>query len=63
MSADELWAAVSLTDGRRIADPFRPTAKLVGLLEFRVAQLNHAGRRLGKRSRRWPRAEAVRPRC
>jgi hypothetical protein len=40
--ADELWAAISLTDGRRIADPFRPTAELVGLLEFRLAQLNHA---------------------
>jgi hypothetical protein len=39
---DKLWAAVSLTDGRRIADPFRPTAELVGLLEFRLAQLNHA---------------------
>ena len=37
--AGELWAAVSLPDGRTIADPFRPSAELVRLLELRAAQL------------------------
>jgi hypothetical protein len=37
--AGELWAVVSLADGRTIADPFRPSAGLVRLLEFRAAQL------------------------
>ena len=40
--AGELWAAVSLADGRTIADPFRRSAALVGLLKFRAAQLGHA---------------------
>jgi hypothetical protein len=42
--AGELWAAVSLADGRTIADPFRPSAELVGLLEFRAAQLANGAR-------------------
>lgn len=37
----ELVAAVSL-DGHAVADPFRPTADLVGLLELRAAQLREA---------------------
>jgi hypothetical protein len=37
----ELAAAVSLA-GHAIADPFRPTADLVGLLELRAAQLSAA---------------------
>jgi len=43
-------AAVSLVDGRTIADPFRPTAELVDLLRMRAAQLTapvEAPRRLG----------------
>ncbi len=32
-------AALSLADGRVVADPFRPTAELVGLLRMRSEQL------------------------
>ncbi len=39
---EEVWAAVSLSDGRAIADPFRPTAQALTLLHVRAAQL--AGR-------------------
>jgi hypothetical protein len=35
----ELWAALSLTDGRRIGDPFRPTAEALALLELRASAL------------------------
>ena len=35
----EVRAAVSLADGRAIADPFRHTAELVDLLRMRAAQL------------------------
>jgi hypothetical protein len=42
--AGELWAAVSLADGHTIADPFRPSAELVDLLELRAAQLTKAAR-------------------
>lgn len=38
-----LVAAVSLSDGRAIADPFRPTADIVGLLHTRAGQLQRAG--------------------
>jgi hypothetical protein len=38
----ELRAALSLTDGAVIADPFRPTAELIELLSTRALQL--AGR-------------------
>jgi len=37
--AGSLVAAVSLSDGASIADPFRPTADIVGLLRMRAAQL------------------------
>ena len=33
----ELWAALCLDDGRRIADPFRPTTDAVALLELRAS--------------------------
>lgn len=36
----ELVAALPLGGGRPVADPLRPTAELVGLLELRAAQLN-----------------------
>lgn len=36
----ELWAALSLPDGRVIADPFRPTLALLALLRERGQQLS-----------------------
>ena len=39
------WAALSLDDGRVVADPFRPTAAAVELLRLRVEQLRAAQRR------------------
>jgi hypothetical protein len=36
---DELWAAFSMLDGIAIADPFRPSGDLVGLLTQRAAQV------------------------
>jgi hypothetical protein len=41
-----LLAALALTGGRVVADPFMPTADLVGLLELRAANIR------GTRSRR-----------
>jgi hypothetical protein len=46
--AGELRAALSLTDGDAIADPFHPTAELVELLCARARQLGGVARR-----RRW----------
>jgi hypothetical protein len=46
----ELWAARSLADGAVVADPFRPTAPLVELLNARARQLSDAGS--GRRSAR-----------
>jgi hypothetical protein len=43
-SDGELRAARSLRDGRAIADPFRPTAGLLALLETRAALLRGAAR-------------------
>ena len=34
-----LWAAVSLSDGTAVADPFRPSGDLVPLLRERARQL------------------------
>jgi hypothetical protein len=48
----ELWAALSLTGGAAVADPFRPTAALVELLRARRAQLAPSTSRLGRRRRR-----------
>jgi hypothetical protein len=36
---DELWAAVSLTDGALMGDPFRPSGELLALLVARARQL------------------------
>ena len=36
----ELLAAVAITGDAAIADPFRPTADLVAMLEMRAAQLS-----------------------
>ena len=45
----EIAAALELHSGRSIADPFKPTAGLVDLLEARAALLRRAalGRRRG----------------
>jgi hypothetical protein len=40
----ELMAAMSLSSGRVIADPFKPTSELRKLLEFRAGQMRHGGR-------------------
>ena len=45
----ELLAALPLGDGRALADPLRPTAELVRLLELRAAQLRGTGRRRSRR--------------
>ena len=39
----ELVAAVPVAGGDALADPFRPTAEVVALLELRAAQLRSAG--------------------
>ena len=41
-SGGELVAAVPLAGGPPLADPFRPTAEIVALLELRAAQLRSA---------------------
>jgi hypothetical protein len=48
-----LVAALSLADGRVLADPFVPTAAVVELLRARARQLNGTAR--GSRARRAPR--------
>jgi len=42
---DELWAAYSVTDGRHVADPLRPSANAVLILAERGAQLRRGPRR------------------
>lgn len=44
-----LRAAISLADGRVIADPFHPTAALVELLRARARQIERAGRTAPRR--------------
>ena len=41
----ELWAAVGLADGATVADPFRPSGALVGLLHARRLQLDEPTRK------------------
>jgi hypothetical protein len=38
----EFWAAVSMDDEHAVADPFRPTANIVTLLQQRARQLRAA---------------------
>lgn len=45
------WAALSLDDGRAVADPFRPSASTVELLRMRADQLRAAD---GKHQRTSP---------
>jgi hypothetical protein len=54
-----LLAAISLTSGESVADPFARTEELRALLELRAAQLRRRvrrGRRLPRLTRRKPRA-------
>ena len=46
-------AALSVEDGRVVADPFTPAADAVAILRLRADQL--AGRRRRRRQPRWPR--------
>ena len=41
----ELMAAISLSSGRVIADPFKPTSELRKLLELRAGQMRRGSRR------------------
>jgi hypothetical protein len=52
----EAVAAMSLRDGRVVADPFVPTADAVTLLSLRASQLARrpASRRSRRRAPRWP---------
>lgn len=43
----QLWAALSLTGGEPLADPFRPTAELRALLYLRAEQLDYKEREPG----------------
>ena len=56
--AGEVRAAISLYDGRVIANPFAPTAALVELLEARARQLR-GGRRRFRQARARHRARRV----
>jgi hypothetical protein len=49
----ELWAAVSLDDAHRVANPFRPSSELSFSLSERARELRGAGR--GRPRRAWPR--------
>jgi hypothetical protein len=48
---DELWAAVSLTGGAVMADPFRPSGELLALLVARARQLHAPDPAPGRRRR------------
>src|SRR3954451_16719660 len=48
----QIHAAVSLADGRAVADPFRPTAAYVELLQVRAAQLAEQAASRPQRKRR-----------
>jgi len=43
-----VWAALSISSGIAVADPFRPSAGIIRLLEIRAAQL-HAADGAGER--------------
>jgi hypothetical protein len=48
----ELWAALSVTDGHYVADPMRPSAEAVEVLQERRRQLRRPRRPRGQRARR-----------
>jgi hypothetical protein len=47
----QIHAAIDLSDGRAIADPFRHTAELVDLLRMRATQLTEPAKPAKRRSR------------
>src|SRR3954453_21309358 len=49
----ELAAALSLSTGTHVADPFRPTAELVAMLRLHAAALEPAGEGDARRWGRW----------
>ena len=51
----QLRAAIALTGGAVVADPFHPTADLIDLLRARTRQLEAARIRRFRRARSWPR--------
>ena len=52
-------AALALSDGTSIANPFSPTADLIDLLRTRATQLDHESRLIGSgRLRPWSRRRA-----
>jgi hypothetical protein len=55
----ELRAALPLRGGVAIANPFRSTAELIGLLNARARELEASGPRPTRR--RWPSIPALRP--
>jgi hypothetical protein len=52
-SDGELAAAISLSSGTHVADPFRPTAELVALLRMHAAALEPSGEGDARRWGRW----------
>ncbi|MEA2322688.1 MAG: hypothetical protein QOF29_1098 [bacterium] len=58
-SDGRLIAAVSVTDGRAVADPFQASAGIVDLLRVRIAQGAGAPPR---RRRQWPKLPSLAPR-
>jgi hypothetical protein len=53
----ELWAALEISSGAAIADPFRPSAELVELLRFRAGRMSaERGGERGALARLLPRA-------
>lgn len=52
-------AAIALTTGAVVADPFRPTAALVALLRLRADHLRGPARSPGRPRLRWPRGHRV----
>ncbi len=58
----DVRAALSLHDGRVIADPFHPTLALIALLRERGRQLTGLGAERRWRSLRWGRVATIRTR-
>jgi hypothetical protein len=56
----QLRAALALTDGTVVADPFHPTADVIDLLRARARQLDITPRmRRSRRMRSWSRLRAL----
>ena len=50
----EIVAALSLSSGTAVADPFRPTGDAVAMLHLRAMQIGAAGEPAGSRLSRFP---------